>query len=45
MSLLDTLRNRLAPQPDEDAYEETVEHDIVMRMVDGKLKEVTADDT
>ena len=29
----------------EPEYEEQVEHDTVMEMIDGKLVEVTADDT
>ena len=28
----------------EPEYEETVEHDTVMMMIDGELKEVTGDD-
>lgn len=32
-------------QEDEFEYTETIQHDIVMEMVDGKLVEVTADDS
>lgn len=33
------------PQEDEFEYMETIQHDTVMEMVDGKLVEVTSDDS
>lgn len=35
----------MKPQEDEFEYTETIQHDIVMEMVGGKLVEVTADDS
>lgn len=39
------LKERLFKPNLESEYQETVEHDVVMRMIDGKLTEVTEDDS
>ena len=36
--------NTREPEYYEPEYEETVEHDTVMKMINGELREVTADD-
>lgn len=38
------LKERLVKPAHEPEYDEPVEHDVVMRMIDGKLTEVTDDD-
>jgi len=44
MGLIAWLKERLIKPELEPEYEEAVEHDTVMVMVDGKLVEVTSDD-
>ena len=44
MNLFSFVKERLFKPKHEPEYEEPVEHDIVMKMVDGKLVEVTQDD-
>lgn len=38
------LMERIFKPQMEPEYQETVEHDVVMRMIDGELREVTEDD-
>ena len=38
------IKERLITRALEPESQETVEHDVVMRMIDGKLTEVTDDD-
>ena len=42
--VVDWIGDRIHKPAFEPEYEETVEHDTVMSMVDGKLVEVTDDD-
>ena len=42
--LLDFIKERLFRPKLEPEHEETVDHDTVMMMIDGELREVTADD-
>lgn len=42
--LLDFIKERLFRPKPEPEHEEPVEHDTVMMMIDGELREVTADD-
>ena len=44
MKLLAFVKDRLFKPAHEPEYDEPVEHDVVMRMIDGKLTEVTKDD-
>lgn len=44
MGMITWLKERLLKPELEPEYEEVVEHDTVMVMVDGKLVEVTSDD-
>ena len=44
MFLLDFIKERLFKPNLEPEYEEVVEHDTVMEMVNGKMVEVTSDD-
>ena len=39
------LKERLFKPSHEPEYDESVEHDVVMKMIDGKLTEVTNDDS
>lgn len=43
--LLKKIKDMIRGEYYEPEYEETVEHDIVMEMVDGELTEVTGNDT
>ena len=45
--MLRELVNKLLKKPQEDEFEfmEKIQHDTVMEMVDGKLVEVTSDDS
>lgn len=38
------ITERLFKPEMEPEYQETVEHDVVLRMIDGELREVTEDD-
>jgi len=38
------IRERLFKPEMEPEYQETVEHDVVLRMIDGEMTEVTQDD-
>lgn len=42
--ILDFIKERLFKPRLEPEHEEPVDHDIVMRRIDGKMVEVTADD-
>ena len=42
--IFDFIKERVFKLKYEPEYEETVEHDTVMEMVDGNLVEVTGDD-
>ena len=44
MGVFSFLKGILAKPDYEPEYEEPVEHDTVMMMIDGELMEVTADD-
>ena len=44
MKLFAFVKDRLFKPAHEPEYDEPVEHDVVMRMIDGKLTEVTKDD-
>ena len=44
MGIMKWIWERIHKPKYEPEYEETVEHDTVMVMVDGKLVEVTSDD-
>ena len=44
MNLFTFIKERLFKPSHEPEYEETVENDVVMVMVDGELTEVTSDD-